>query len=516
MICLWALSPITGQSFLRILTQTTYDVSSPANISYPNFSRANVFDMLPDGGGGNVQSYQTNSLNQFFATALLTTPLKQGVDIWSNFLVPYNDTLTDSTSLDGGDLAYVSYVGLPMLNITANSMAAYSNITVTLPFSFLALRCPNSVNTTIDEINEQTNYPDIVAEYGGEGVYKLHADAGNNTWMAAIPPPSYFAPIDLNATAIQEAQNNNTWPGYPIVNKTDIDAGTILFAINHTSTNISNSFDTQVDFWNCSYYTQYLDVTVERINDNYDCNATRTERKPNLGSHYLSNRFVEDFLSSLGTAGVSADGHAWADASEDLSGLALAMIGQSGGLAGFTTTDESAKSSLNYGDAMAKTLGKFINTYYEITFTSDILASKNPLYESASYEILGSTIGTQVDGFAVYKVHWEWFGVLVFSCLLLLAFGITGIILDSRTIGPDILGFASSLTRDNRYIKLDDNDVEQGVASSSKNAYETMNDMKHHRVMLMDVRGHEEVGKIALASVGLLHGKPLSKDKLYR
>lgn len=509
MICLWALSPITGQAFLHILTATTHGVPSPTNVTYPDFSRASIFDTLPDGDGGNVQSYQTASLNQFFATSLLTYPLKPAVDIWSNPLVPYNDTSTVRTSLSYGDPAYVSYIGLPILNVTENINATSSNTTLKIPFSFLALQCPDSVNTTIDDINAQTTYPEVFAEAPGDYIYSFRSDAGNSTWMAVIPPPSYFAPIDMNMSAIQEAQNEGTWGGVPAVNETDIDAGTIFFAINHTDPNLNFNFDTQVAFWNCSYYTQYLDVTVECQNDNYDCIATGTNRKPNLGNHYLSNRFVEDFLNSLGTPGLSSNG-VWEEPQESLSGVAKYMLEQSG-VTGYD--QEIADSSLNRGDDMATQLGKLINTYYEITFTSDILSSK---YKDAPGGIFNTTIATQVDGYAVFEVHWAWFGVLVFSCVLLLAFGVTGIILDSQTIGPDILGFASSLTRDNRYIKLDDGDVEQGVASSSKNAYETMSDMKHHRVMLMDVRGHEEVGKIALASVGLLHGKPLSKEKLYR
>jgi hypothetical protein len=82
------------------------------------------------------------------------------------------------------------------------------------------------------------------------------------------------------------------------------------------------------------------------------------------------------------------------------------------------------------------------------------------------------------------------------------------VLLEMRTISPDILGFASSVARHSKYVKLPPTD---GTMSGAEKA-RLLGDA---RVMIQDVRPNSDVGKIVLgaASEGAERLKP---GRLYR
>jgi len=225
-------------------------------------------------------------------------------------------------------------------------------------------------------------------------------------------------------------------------------------------------------------------------NGGLECSAGINDTFPNGTNVLLNDVFVTNFLNTP------------------------VLQGSVGGLA----YSQSDMMNLQFTNALTM----LVNAYWQMGFTYGIInsATQSDLNYAAVRNIANATVHVW-EGTAAYEVGWLWFSIVIIACVLLIIFGVTGIILDTRTMGPDIIGFASSLTRDNRYIKMAEEDVENfgdlgGEGASSKNAYERIRDMKHHKVMLQDVRGHEEVGKVALGSYGVRNGKPLQRDRLYR
>lgn len=96
-----------------------------------------------------------------------------------------------------------------------------------------------------------------------------------------------------------------------------------------------------------------------------------------------------------------------------------------------------------------------LNTYYQATISPSIrlgllLPTERPGLQTA--KVVYST-----PSLSTYQRHWEWVASALISSITLLGVAITGILLETRVIGPDIYGYVSSLTRDNPYFHLPPN-----------------------------------------------------------
>jgi len=109
----------------------------------------------------------------------------------------------------------------------------------------------------------------------------------------------------------------------------------------------------------------------------------------------------------------------------------------------------------------------------------------------------------------VFKLDWRWVSVLLVSVIFLLIIGIASIILESFLIAPDVLGYASSLARNNRYLHL------PKTAANPMSGPERARTLGGVSVMIQDVKPDKTVGKIAL---GLHHDRAekLKPGRLYR
>lgn len=109
----------------------------------------------------------------------------------------------------------------------------------------------------------------------------------------------------------------------------------------------------------------------------------------------------------------------------------------------------------------------------------------------------------------IFKLDWRWVSVLLVSVIVLLVVGIASIILESFLIAPDVLGYASSLARNNRYLHL------PKTATNPMSGPERARTLGGVSVMIQDVKPDKAVGKIAL---GLHHDRAekLKPGRLYR
>ncbi|KAM7183983.1 hypothetical protein V8F33_013254 [Rhypophila sp. PSN 637] len=116
---------------------------------------------------------------------------------------------------------------------------------------------------------------------------------------------------------------------------------------------------------------------------------------------------------------------------------------------------------------------------------------------------------------------WAW---TLFACVLvLLMVGIASVAVESMLVAPDVLGYASTLARNNRHLHLPET-ATAGTAGSqttgptgpmTMSGSERARLIGDVRVMVQDVKPHSEVGKIAL---GLKHdgAERLKRGRLYR
>lgn len=156
------------------------------------------------------------------------------------------------------------------------------------------------------------------------------------------------------------------------------------------------------------------------------------------------------------------------------------------------------------------------NVSFTYTPTSNILS----LAESGNniQPFMNSTSGTRTAVCRVYKANRLWVAILLATATLLQLLAILGLVLQFFIRGPDVLGFTSSLTRDNPYVPL-------APGGSSLDGPDRARKLRDLRLQLADVRSESETGYIAVRAVpsaqdeneqeSKTEWRPLGRKKLY-
>ncbi|ENH71510.1 hypothetical protein FOC1_g10007746 [Fusarium oxysporum f. sp. cubense race 1] len=116
---------------------------------------------------------------------------------------------------------------------------------------------------------------------------------------------------------------------------------------------------------------------------------------------------------------------------------------------------------------------------------------------------MNTTMGTRITTIDVYSAQRVWVGLLLFTTMVLQILAICGLVLEILIQGPDVLGFASTLTRDNPYVPLP-------AGGSHLDGPERARCLKNMRLELVDVRPEDETGYLAVRAVSLAKGQDTS------
>lgn len=108
----------------------------------------------------------------------------------------------------------------------------------------------------------------------------------------------------------------------------------------------------------------------------------------------------------------------------------------------------------------------------------------------------------------VYVIHVPYLVLLYICSLGLLFLGIVSVIIESRVVAPDILGYASTVARNSRYLHLPATAPGMSGADRVRKFGGTV-------VMMQDVKKDAAVGKIALGNKKH-DSAPLRVDRTYR
>lgn len=102
-----------------------------------------------------------------------------------------------------------------------------------------------------------------------------------------------------------------------------------------------------------------------------------------------------------------------------------------------------------------------------------------------------------------YYLFWEWIALDIVSCLILFVAGILCYVLRQRTLAPDILGYVSSLTRDNPHLDLPE-------VATTYDGIERANLFKNVKIKIGDVYSQDHVnskerayGKVGVSRAGV-------------
>jgi hypothetical protein len=121
-------------------------------------------------------------------------------------------------------------------------------------------------------------------------------------------------------------------------------------------------------------------------------------------------------------------------------------------------------------EQFGRRLAQVINTYLLVGQVYGIAMEADSNFK---YNITAPVeVGNLVE---VYTIDWTWMTLFIVSCVILLASGITGIFFAYLAIGPEILGYASSIVRDSKYIALP-------AEAGKKDAFEVVKIMGRKRL----------------------------------
>jgi hypothetical protein len=174
---------------------------------------------------------------------------------------------------------------------------------------------------------------------------------------------------------------------------------------------------------------------------------------------------------------------------------------------------------INLSDALtasefADKFGLLFNTWIDIGYCPECQA----LVDQAAYNSSDDTLrarfvkldDTQAsEGIhTVYMIKKPWAAFFMVCTGLLLFFGVAGVIVESRTVAPDTLGYVSTVARNSRYLHLK-------PTSGAMSGPERARKLADTKVMLQDVKAKAGVGKIALG-LKSENAVKLRYDRLYR
>lgn len=126
------------------------------------------------------------------------------------------------------------------------------------------------------------------------------------------------------------------------------------------------------------------------------------------------------------------------------------------------------------------------------------------------YLTLNQTDAPTTRQVPIYKASIPWILTLLLCSGVLLLLGIANVVVVLQTTAPDILGYVSSLTRDNPHVEI----PKGGTTLYGKDRARLVRDIK---IQLADVKEGGEVGYIALKSSGggAAGAGRLRSDRLY-
>ena len=475
---LWALSPLSSQAMQRM--SITGDPSTRnVTVNYVDTWTRNVAFNGTDTNTTQGVSAFLESVDALFASSFLPAgqdqktpqdqysypriPVIENMDLYgAKNLTEWIDTSWAKTDPS----YYSSFYGIPMQDFYENFGAdAYSftgvdHFSLTIQSSYLYFNCSDLIVKTLSEV---------------------------------------FAMIDAGALSGSSSSQTVVMGIHPTLNKDGTDGtaiGTLDFAsaIDPKATHSVES--ATYSYSKCNFEQRFYDSQLGC--EGNLCNVTAMRPTPSPPPRSSMNDFSSDFVTATSM-----------DSTVNITTMAEQYL-----------YDPSTVTMINYGNSFnlssgpttkdfTQRLSLLINTYWQLGFAP--MYQTGGFYPNNSDNVVSQSAVAQYTSPPRYWTDWRWFSIFMICSVLLLVFGVVGVIWESLTISPDILGFASSLAKPSKYMQLpDDLDLDETIGGA-----ERARRLGNLRVMMMDVNAKGKVGKIALGTPSE-NAQRLQKGRLYR
>jgi hypothetical protein len=473
---LWSLSPLGSQAMQYTTYQYPHTAEVNGTISYLNTAQENPGLW----SAWEAENTYSDSMDILYAAVFQQKTQYQPSrsDPWGNALIPVYEYLEskepgENIAVDPSSVTeWSSYYGIPLATFDGTDNDYDGSWIFTMNSSYLFLNCsPLSLGTL-----NQT----------GQNLSQLSPTTSESLYMSMTVPttPNPIGNVTFLSTC--------TGPPAP-----DPDDQIFAYSI-------------------CNFTQTFVGSTVNCTDT--ECAVTHIQNAPNHDPVPMTD-FIDEFLKSS-DVGLSNGSNSYDHFSITELYLRNPDNATEPGSDSYCDLSSLQEDPVQFSQG----LSYLINSFYSTGFTHDFaVGTITPDdYVDVSSGPVNSTqriVLTSVDNDArhlyqsemspyLFGIDWLFMSIYEFCSLALLLIGIAGVLLESRTIAPDILGFASSVARHSKYVKLPHVD---GTMSGGERA-KMLGDV---RVMMQDLKPDAEIGKIVLGTVNESAHR-LRPGKLYR
>ncbi|KAF3032805.1 hypothetical protein E8E12_002211 [Didymella heteroderae] len=510
LLMFWALSPLGGQSVLRLLHETNSTITENRSIYYANV------DAQSQLSGSVLDKDLYNRGNAVVSTALMTAENLEWTpeDAWSHPKIPRIEDLEVAELKNSTDRSWhtvnsndtYSYASLAGINVM--NLAEQGSTNFTVPYEYMYFNCelsPQSNFSKLTEVDPPQPYPPSLMNYllSLQNSSKLTTQGWTNT------PRNTTSPLFTD----------NSFFMYTKGTPDKLEA--LLYG---------SRYITSLNFflWECSMNSlmveanivcQFDKCAVDRLRraDTQDQKGTLSGFTPYGVTHtWQWNRYFIQALASLGGEASTQQSNPVDAYIFNQTQWAVADVGFLPGQQNWTTYIGEPQKAIDLSHRLTKVLNTYLDSFRwpKAVTLSDPFARKslNSTGQPTEALTLNSTEAVVSIPIPVYRVNAPWAALLVICSSALLLLGIFGIFVQSRTMAPDIFNHASSLTRDNPHVNAPS-------GGSGLDGADRARLLKKMRVQLGDAEPQSETGYVAFRSVRgtneCREGR-IRKDRLYR
>lgn len=462
LVLIWLISPLGGQASLYLIRPQTLEHVERQEVQYLDI---NGLSKAP-----NLSSFPrlTNALEAMFLACLIApVSVKEAdSDAWGNAKIPLLRSLVRNNTAQsegwfkpaGNSITYSSLVGVPMFGISSRG-----NSTFQLQTSY--------IDTDCFELGEPPD--ELVYEYKGQsGKFRIY------------PAAPWNATRSVNASVAPDIH--------------------VLSGYGREATNGA--------MITCHLTNVYVELKVLCSGSNTTAQSQRSCRvtaiRESVETHQSSSlpplmypdfNVRDTFAQGLVNASLSVN--------RKLSTYTEAYLQNIDAAETIPLPKYLLKTPLH---DISDHLTQIMNTFYLgsialpfVTLGPNLPSEGNYSKYSEAYEAfdrssLASLVAERAyrDTTATYVVNWGWAAVLLLASLVLIGASVVSFLVARQSLNPDIIGYASTLTREAPYLPLPS-------AASALSGYERARWLKDVRIRFGDVQPESTVGRLAISTPDL-------------
>ncbi|KAK7572635.1 hypothetical protein V3481_017826 [Fusarium oxysporum f. sp. vasinfectum] len=482
----WLLSPLGGQSSSRLLQDAKFELVSNGTVYYADPAYQVSHSRWVD---------YRHSVGATYAASLLSSSKQKASprDIWGLPKIPQlsQDRLDDGSydlydvnksDLVSGKASYASLLGIEIQGLVRPDEPTEFNFTI--PTSYFHVGCDfvDSFDPLRGKLTKnQTNVLDLFYKYPSFSAFN-------------VLPQSWF-----NSEGEEDDMNSP----YQFIYVKQM-RGSQLYVVK------------------CTTHEVKVETTIHcGPGDPATTCEARQQRRLSTENQTGSSLFPPSVTrSDLRLKELSYALYAWAQASGDKDGVQPSpsemYLMKDENPYEFTSQLPWTKEDLaKFPYVFSRRMTTAFNTYWDaglnpgghtnVSYGTIPSHNMNGLETGRTYKdsFMNTTMGTRITTIDVYSAQRVWVGLLLFTTMVLQILAICGLVLEILIQGPDVLGFASTLTRDNPYVPLP-------AGGSHLDGPERARCLKNMRLELVDVRPEDETGYLAVRAVSLTKGQDTS------